>query len=102
MTEIFAKRLQDELGCSTMAPFSGTVYDLAENVCLYEAEGIKIEKSKTSPKAARAARAFEKLLSLGHRLLTVIRKTRAVRIKTWNVFHATYSLCDKWDRTDVE
>ena len=103
VTEIFAKRLQDELGCSTMAPFSGTVYDLAENVCLYEAEGIKIEKSKTSPKAARAARAFEKLLSLGHRLLTVIRKNEGCPNKDLERFSRdVQSLCDKWDRTDVE
>mgnify|MGYP000078474987 CR=1 FL=1 len=44
VTEIFAKRLQDDLGYDTMAPFSGTVYDLANNVCIYEAKGVKIQK----------------------------------------------------------
>ena len=103
VTEVFAKRLEDELGYSTMAPFSGTVYDLADNVCLYEAEGIKIEKSRTSPKATRAARAFAKLLSLGHRLLTVIRKNEGCPNKELERFSRdVQSLCDKWDRTDID
>ena len=45
VTEIFAKRLTDELGYDTMAPFSGTVYDLADDVCLYEAKGVKNPES---------------------------------------------------------
>ena len=63
-----------------MAPFSGTVYDLADDVCLYEAKGVKIQKASASPKATRAARAFEKLLALGYRLITVIRKNGTGRI----------------------
>lgn len=45
VTEIFARRLQEELGLDSMAPFSGTVYDLANNTCIYEAQGIKITKA---------------------------------------------------------
>ena len=55
VTEIFAKRLKEDLGYDTMAPFSGTEYDLANNVCLYEAKGVKIQKASASPKATRAA-----------------------------------------------
>ena len=103
VTEIFAKRLKDDLGYDTMAPFSGTVYDLAENVCIYEAEGIKIQKASVSPKASRAARAFEKLLSLGYRLLSVIKKNEGIPNKDLERFSRdVQSLCDKWDRKDIE
>ena len=103
VTEIFAKRLNEELGYDTMAPFSGTVYDLAENVCIYEAEGIKIQKVSVSPKASRAARAFEKLLSLGYRLLSVIKKNEGIPNKDLERFSRdVQSLCDKWDRKDIE
>ena len=103
VTEIFAKRLNEELGYDTMAPFSGTVYDLAENVCIYEAEGIKIQKASVSPKASRAARAFEKLLSLGYRLLSVIKKNEGIPNKDLERFSRdVQSLCDKWDRNEIE
>ena len=102
VTEIFAKRLTDELGYDTMAPFSGTVYDLADDVCLYEAKGVKIQKASASPKATRAARAFEKLLALGYRLITVIRKNEGTPNKDLERFSRdVQSLCDKWDRTDM-
>lgn len=102
VTETFAQRLREELGYDTMAPFSGTVYDLSENVCVYEAQGVKIEKTVTTPKAAKAARAFDKLVSLGHRLMTVIRKNEACPNKDLERFSRDIqSLCDKWDRTDI-
>lgn len=102
VTEVFAKRLNEELGYDTMAPFSGTVYDLMNDTCIYQAEGIKIQKTSASPKAAKAARAFEKLLSLGHRLMTVIRKNEGCPNKDLERFsRELQSLCDKWDRTDI-
>ncbi len=102
VTEIFAKRLEEELGYDTMAPFSGTIYDLGANACLYEAKGIRIEKTETTPKAAKAKRVFEKLVSLGHRLMTVIRKNEGCPNKDLERFsREIQSLCDKWDRTDI-
>lgn len=102
ITEIFAKRLNEELGYDTMAPFSGTIYDLAADACVYEAQGIKIEKKSSSPKTAKAARAFEKLVSLGHRLMSVIRKNEGCPNKDLERFsRELQSLCDKWDRTDI-
>ena len=94
-----AKRLHEELGYDTMAPFSGTIYDLTENTCVYEATGVKIEKVSASPKASKAARAFEKLLSLGYRLLAVIKKNEGIPNKDLERFSRDIqSLCDKWDR----
>ena len=102
VTEIFAKRLTEELGYDTMAPFSGTAYDLLSNECLYEAKGVKIVRASTSPKAAKAAQVYQKLLSLGHRLISVIRKNEGSPNKDLEKFSRdVQSLCDKWDRNDM-
>lgn len=102
VTEIFSKRLREELGYDATAPFSGTIYDLAANQCLYEAKGIKIEKISLSPKASKAARAYEKLVSMGHRLMSVIKKNQGCPNKDLERFsREIQSLCDKWDRTDL-
>lgn len=102
VTEIFAQRLREDYGFDTMAPFSGTVYDLLEDSCIYEAKGVKIEKTTVTPKAAKAARTFEKLLAMGHRLISVIRKNEGCPNKDLDRFtREVQSLCDKWDRTDI-
>ena len=99
VTEIFARRLEEELGLDAMAPFSGTVFDLAENVCIYEAQGIKITKTAVSPKTSKAARAFQKLVAMGQRLMSVIRKSEGIPNKDLDRFtREVQSLCDKWDR----
>lgn len=101
VTEIFAKRLEEELGLDAAAPFSGTVYDLANASFVYEAQGIRIKREMTSPKAARAAQAFSKLVAMGHRLMSVIKKNEGCPNKDLNRFaREIQSLCDKWDRTD--
>ena len=85
----------------TMAPFSGTIYDLKENALVYEAKGIRIEKASKSPKASKAAQAYAKLVSLGHRLMSVIRKNEGTPNKDLDRFaRDIQSLCDKWDRPD--
>ena len=102
VTEIFARRLEEELGLDAMAPFSGTVFDLAENVCIYEAQGIKITKTAVSPKTSKAARAFQKLVAMGQRLMSVIRKSEGIPNKDLDrVTREVQSLCDKWDRDDL-
>lgn len=97
VTEVFAGRLR-ELGYDTMAPFSGTVYDLAADQCVYLADGVKLEKAKTSGRRATAAvRAYEKLLSLGQRLLSIIKNSEGRPNKDLEKFSRDIqSLCDKW------
>ncbi len=102
VTEIFATRLQEELGLDSMAPFSGTVYDLANNTCIYEAQGVRITKASVSPKASRAAQVFQKLVAMGQRLMSVIRKSEGLPNKDLDRFtRDVQSLCDKWDRDDL-
>ena len=104
VTDTFAARLRDELGAETTAPFSGTSFDLMTGAFIYEAPGIRLEKEKmpSSPKAQKAARAFQKLLSVGQRLISVIRKNEGIPNKDLDKFaREIQSLCDKWDRTDL-
>lgn len=101
VTEIFARRLREEKGLDAMAPFSGTEYDLAEDSFICEAKGVKTSKA-ASHKAGKAARAFEKLVAMGQRLMSVIRKNEGCANKDLEKFaREIQSLCDKWDRNDV-
>ena len=101
VTELFAARLRDEMNYDAYAPFSGTEFDLAEGEFLYEAEGVKIQKPAALQKASKAAKVYEKLLALGYRLLSVIRKNEGCANKDLEKFSRdVQSLCDNWDRTD--
>ena len=101
VTELFAARLRDEMNYDAYAPFSGTEFDLAEGEFLYEAEGVKIQKPAALQKASKAAKVYEKLLALGYRLLSVIRKNEGCANKDLEKFSRDVQpLCDKWDRTD--
>ena len=103
VTEIFARRLREELDLNAMAPFSGTVYDLAAGTMIYEAQGIRVTKASASPKATRAARTFEKLVAMGQRLMSIIRKNEGGANKDLDRFaRDIQSLCDKWDRHDID
>ena len=100
VTEIFADRLTEELGYETMAPFSGTVYDLLANRCEYEAKGVRIQKASTAAKS-KASAVFDKLMAMGYRLLSVIKKNEGGANKDLDRFaREIQSLCDKWDRKD--
>ncbi|MGI6095197.1 MAG: MBL fold metallo-hydrolase RNA specificity domain-containing protein [Lachnospiraceae bacterium] len=95
--ETFAQRLRDELGYDTMAPFSGTQYDLLENVCVKETVGVPLKKA--SAKSIKASGVFARLLAAGERLMAVIRKNEGGANKDLARFaDQVNSLCDKWDR----
>ena len=104
VTEFFATRLRDENGLPAMAPFSGTVFDLAENAFIYVAEGIPAEKKAAkTPKAQRAAQLYQKLVAAGQRLMSVIRKNEGAPNRDLDRFaREIQSLCDRWDRDDLE
>lgn len=94
----FAGRIHEELGIETMAPYSGTVYDLAANVCTYEAQGVRVQK-KASAGSSRQNTVFDRLLAAGQRLLSVIRRNEGGANKDLAKFaDQINTLCDKWER----
>lgn len=96
---LFAERLKNELGYDTYAPFSGTVFDLANNVLEKETEGIIIEHAKEKAKARKASGVYARLVAAGHRLLAVIRHNEGGANKDLaRLADQINSLCDKWDR----
>lgn len=95
--EIFAKRLEDELGYRAMAPYSGTVYDLKEGNFLEVTKGIPIERTAALRK--KPSTVFDRLLAAGQRLLQVIRRNEGGANKDLAKFaDQINNLCDKWDR----
>jgi metallo-beta-lactamase family protein len=98
----FAQLLRDTFGYDAMAPYSGTIYNLAENVCVKEAEGIRIKKQETAMETAQrkaVSNVFARLLAAGQRLITVIQRNEGGSNKDLGKFtDQINSLCDKWDR----
>ena len=74
----FTKALNDELGYKAVAPFSGTSYDLLTGQPIVLTEGIPIEKKQ---QAANASAAYQKLLSSGENLMSIIKKSTGVSNK---------------------
>ncbi len=92
----FANHLRAEYGYETDAPFSGSVYDLAEGAWLKQTMGIPIRKETERQKENRSI--FELLVAAGERLMRVIRKNRDCANKDIKKFTADVNaLCDKWD-----
>ncbi len=95
--DVFAEYLQAELGYDTMAPFSGTEYDLTNNVCLKKTQGIPIQKK--TPKEKKVSTVYDRLLQAGQRLMGVIHRNKEGANKDLAKFTSQInSLCDKWDR----
>lgn len=99
--ELFAGRLREELHLDATAPYSGTIYDLANNEFVKETQPVEIKKD-TEAAAASAARGntvFSRLLAAGHRLLTVIKHNEGGANKDLAKFaDQINAICDKWDR----
>jgi Predicted exonuclease of the beta-lactamase fold involved in RNA processing len=100
VTESFAKLLETELGYEAMAPFSGTIYDLTADRCVYEAKGIPAPQKKAATAASQKVNlVYARLLSMGQRLLAVIHKNEGGANKDLKKFaNEIQKLCDKWDR----
>ena len=93
VTEVFAKALQDELGYDAYAPFSGTVYDLIAGEFIVKAEGIR--KAKAEHKTANPV--YDRLLSAGQRLISIIKKSDRMANKDLAKFADQIdALSEKW------
>lgn len=99
---LFAKTLKDEVQVKTLAPYSGTEYDLVRDVCVKEGQPIKAAKAQgaeSAPKHARGNTVYARLQAAGQRLLTVIRHNEGGANKDLAKFtDQINAMCEKWDR----
>lgn len=93
--DVFANCLKEEYGLNASAPYTGSVFDLAEGK--YIKEGTKVKKVKLLTR--KPSDVFERLIAAGKRLMTVIRHNEGGANKDLAKFaDQINSLCDKWDR----
>ena len=90
----FAECLKYEHGYDTYAPFSGTRFDLINNV--FELEAAPRAKEKKA-KAAVVNSVYARLEAAGQRLLAIIRNGKGMANKDMGKFaDQINALCDKW------
>lgn len=94
--EEFGEYLRSELGYNAIAPFSGTVVDLARNLVVVEGKPVPVEQAARKRKAATV---YERLVEAGKRLMAVIQRNKGGTNKDLAKFtDQINALCDKWDR----
>ena len=92
----FANHLRAEFGYDADAPFSGSVYDLANDVWEKQTVVIVIQKETARQRENRGI--FEVLVAAGERLMRIVRKHRECSNKDIKKFtNDINALCDKWD-----
>ena len=68
-------RLIEQFGCKATAPFSGTVFDLATNKVIYDAEGVPVKERHEGKSATRRAeRVYNTLVETATELLAVAKR----------------------------
>lgn len=85
VTDAFASYLETEHGYKAFAPYSGTVFDLAEGKFLACPKGVPIKKAETAP-GETASGLYRKLADAGEALLSLIRASRGRPNKTLKHF----------------
>ncbi len=97
--DVFAGRLQDELGLDACAPYSGTVFDLASGQFVVEAPPVRIKKEAGVKVSAKVTKTFARLLAAGQRLIGVIRRNEGGANRDLEKFaREVNDLCDRWER----
>jgi metallo-beta-lactamase family protein len=92
----FTECLKIEHGQRAYAPYSGTIFNLADGTFEYEAVPVPVEK-KTRP----ASGIYARLLAAAQRLLAIVKKSDGLANKDMGKFaDQIISLCDKWDTDD--
>ena len=98
----FSQTIYNKLAIPSCAPFSGDEYDLiADEFC---ARGKIVKVSKISDGRRRANLAFDKLLSAGKRLMTIIglSKNTMTNKEMAKFTDQVHDLCDKYSKRTKE
>jgi metallo-beta-lactamase family protein len=100
----FAALLKEKTGVEAVAPYSGTVWDLINDVCLKETEAIPVARKDEDGKVvskggAKAASVYNRLENAAESLLSLVRSSKGLPNKELARFaDQIISLCDKWKR----
>lgn len=101
----FARLLQEKLGLDAYAPYSGTVWDLISNTCLFEAKGVPFVKKDAEGKPVksggteRVSAPYVRLEHMAERLMSVVHANKGGANKDLAKFaDQIAALCDKWER----
>ena len=96
--ESFSQTIYNKLAIPSCAPFSGDEYDLLAEA--FTAHGKIVKVSKVSDGRRRANIAFDKLLSAGKRLLTIIglSKNTMTNKEMAKFTDQIHDICDKYAR----
>lgn len=100
VAEHWAARLRGE-GYQAEAPYNGAIYILAAGhaACVETGNTQRLTKAAQAAREKQASAAFERLVNMGKRLMTVIEHNRGGANKDLARFASQIaSLCDKWDR----
>lgn len=94
--DCFAMEVAKECNLRTIAPYTGSQYDLDNGECIKAGIREKIIRKQTVRKVSDV---FERLVAAGKRLMTVIKHNEGGANKDLAKFaDQINSLCDKWDR----
>ena len=92
----FTRTLEDS-GYIASAPYSGSVFDLISGEFVKEALPVAVKKKAAAKK--RSGDMFQRLMTAGQRLISVIRKNEGLSNKdTAKCADQINALCVKWDR----
>ena len=92
----FTDCIRNEYGYNSVAPYSGTCYDLLTGEVVVQTYGIRVQKKKTTK---RAATVFGRLIAAAERLLAVARSCEGMANKDLAKFADQIDmLSEKWKR----
>ncbi|MEG0961379.1 MAG: MBL fold metallo-hydrolase [Lachnospiraceae bacterium] len=93
----FAEIVHQQTGLQVDAPYSGDSYDLISNLCT--AQGSREVIQKKSKDERVVSNVFARLVSVGERLMAIIRKSEGRPNKDLaKMADRLNSICDKWDQ----
>ncbi len=99
VTDLFADSIKNTLGFNALAPYSGGTFDLAELRCIAEGNKERFVRSESYGKQKKTSLVFDRLVSAGKRLMTVIEHNRGGANKDLAKFADQIdALSRKWDR----
>jgi len=95
----FAECLEQEFGIMTIAPYSGTIYDLATGECLKETEGVPVPRENGQALMSKAGKLYAALLEASKNISRVAASCEGKSNKDIRQFTVELeALCEKWEQ----